>query len=150
MTPRFDPLARKQQFPILKALSERVLVFDGGMGTQIHAANLTLADFNGLEGCNELLVETRPDVIEAIHECYYVAGADVVETNTFGGMSYVLDEFDIGHRAFELNEMAAKLARRVADRLSTAEKPLFVAGSMGPGTKLVTIGHITTEELFTS
>lgn len=150
MTPRFDILARKQQFPILKALSERVLVFDGGMGTQIHAANLTLDDFNGLEGCNELLVETRPDVIEAIHECYYVAGADVVETNTFGGMSYVLDEFDIGHRAFELNEMAAKLARRVADRLSTADKPRFVAGSMGPGTKLVTIGHITPEELFTS
>ena len=150
MTPRFDPLARKQQFPILKALSERVLVFDGGMGTQIHAANLTLDDFNGLEGCNELLVETRPDVIEAIHERYYNAGADVVETNTFGGMSYVLDEFDIGHRAFELNEMAAKLARRVADRMSTADKPRFVAGSMGPGTKLVTIGHITTDELFTS
>ncbi|MFT4515991.1 MAG: 5-methyltetrahydrofolate--homocysteine methyltransferase, partial [Planctomycetota bacterium] len=150
MTPRFDPLARKQQFPILKALSERVLVFDGGMGTQIHAADLTLDDFNGLEGCNELLVETRPDVIEAIHERYFSAGADVVETNTFGGMSYVLDEFDIGHRAFELNEMAAKLARRVADRMSTAEKPRFVAGSMGPGTKLVTIGHITTEELFKS
>ena len=150
MTARFDPLARQHQFPILQALSERVLVFDGGMGTQIHAANLTLDDFNGLEGCNELLVETRPDVIEAIHERYFAAGADVVETNTFGGMSYVLDEFGIAERSFELNEMAAKLARRVADRMSTPDKPRFVAGSMGPGTKLVTIGHITADELFAS
>lgn len=150
MSPRFDPIARRHQFPILKALTERVLVYDGGMGTQIHSANLTLDDFHGLEGCNELLVETRPDVIEAIHQCYYAAGADVVETNTFGGMSYVLDEFDIGHRAFELNEKAAQIARRVADRMSTDGKPRFVAGSMGPGTKLVTIGHIGADELFES
>ena len=143
MTARFDPQARNHQFPILQALSERVLVFDGGMGTQIHGANLTLDDFRGLEGCNELLVETRPDVIEAIHERYFQAGADVVETNTFGGMDYVLDEFGLGDRSFELNEVAAKLARRVADRMSTADRPRFVAGSMGPGTKLVTIGHIT-------
>ncbi len=150
MSPRFDPIARLQQFPILKALSQRVLVFDGPMGTEIHSADLTLDDFNGLEGCNELLVDTRPDVIETIHERYFRAGADVVETNTFGGMSYVLDEFDIGDRSFELNEMAAKLARRVADRMSTADRPRFVAGSMGPGTKLVTLGHITPEELFAS
>ena len=150
MTARFDPQARNHQFPILQALSERVLVFDGGMGTQIHGANLTLDDFRGLEGCNELLVETRPDVIEAIHERYFQAGADVVETNTFGGMDYVLDEFGLGDRSFELKEVAAKLARRVADRMSTADRPRFVAGSMGPGTKLVTIGHITTHELFES
>jgi len=150
MTARFDPQARHAQFPILSALAERVLVFDGGMGTQIQDANLTLDDFRGLEGCNELLVETRPDVIEAIHERYYQAGADVVETNTFGGMDYVLDEFDIGHRSFELNEMAAQLARRVADRMSTADRPRFVAGSMGPGTKLVTIGHIAADQLFES
>jgi len=148
MTARFDPAARLDQFPILQTLRERVLVFDGGMGTQIQNANLTLDDFRGLEGCNELLVETRPDVIEAIHERYYNAGADVVETDTFGGMPYVLDEFGIGERAFELNEMAAALARRVADRLSTPERRRFVAGSVGPGTKLVTLGHITTDELF--
>jgi 5-methyltetrahydrofolate--homocysteine methyltransferase len=150
MTARFDPVARTPQFPILKAMAERVLVFDGGMGTQIHAADLTLDDFRGLEGCNELLVETRPDVIEAIHARYFEAGADVVETNTFGGMSYVLDEFGLGDRALELNEMAAQLACRIATRMSTADRPRFVAGSMGPGTKLVTLGHITADELFDS
>ncbi|HEB53289.1 MAG TPA: methionine synthase, partial [bacterium] len=145
-TPRFDPVARRQQFPILQALTERVLVFDGGMGTQIQAADLSLEDFRGLEGCNELLVETRPDVIEAIHERYYRAGADVVETDTFGGMPYVLDEFGLGERAFELNKTAAELARRVADRCG-ADKQRFVAGSVGPGTKLVTLGHISGDEL---
>ncbi len=148
MTPRFDPRARLDQFPILRVLRDRVLVFDGGMGTQIHMANLTLDDFRGLEGCNELLVETRPDVIQAIHERYYAAGADVVETNTFGGMPYVLAEFDLAHRAFELNEIAAQVARKAADKFSTKERPRFVSGSMGPGTKLVTLGHITPEEQF--
>ena len=148
MSVRFDPKARLDQFPILQALRERVLVFDGGMGTQIQAADLTLDDFRGLEGCNELLVETRPEVIEAIHERYFKAGADVVETNSFGGLPYVLEEFGIGARAFELNETAAALARRVADRMSTAERPRFVAGSVGPGTKLVTLGHIGVDEMF--
>ncbi|MFK7739077.1 MAG: methionine synthase [Planctomycetota bacterium] len=148
MTERFVPAERLDKFPILRSLKERVLVFDGGMGTQIQSADLTLEDFRGLEGCNELLVETRPDVIEAIHARYYDAGADVVETNTFGGMPYVLDEFDIGERSFELNKIAAALARRVADEKSTADRPRFVAGSMGPGTKLVTLGHISIDELY--
>ncbi len=148
MTPRFDPRARLEQFPILRALRDQVLVFDGGMGTQLQAADLTLDDFRGLEGCNELLVETRPDVVGAIHERYFAAGADVVETNSFGGMPYVLDEFGIGHRAFELNQMAAQVARRAADKFNTTARPRFVAGSVGPGTKLVTLGHITTNELF--
>ena len=148
MTPRFDPRARLEQFPILRVLRNQVLVFDGGMGTQLQAANLTLDDFRGLEGCNELLVETRPDVVGGIHERYFEAGADVVETNSFGGMPYVLDEFGIGHRAFELNQMAAQVARKAADKFSTAARPRFVAGSVGPGTKLVTLGHITTHELF--
>ena len=148
MTPRFDPRERLDQFPILRVLRERVLVFDGGMGTQIQSANLTLDDFRGLEGCNELLVETRPDVIQGIHERYFAAGADVVETNSFGGQPYVLAEFDIGHRSFELNKQAAEVARRAADKFSTVARPRFVAGSMGPGTKLVTLGHIGTQELF--
>ena len=148
MTPRFDPRARLDQFPILRVLRERVLVFDGGMGTQIQSANLTLDDFRGLEGCNELLVETRPDVIQGIHERYFAAGADVVETNSFGGQPYVLAEFDIGHRSFELNKQAAEVACRAAAKFSTAARPRFVAGSMGPGTKLVTLGHIGTQELF--
>lgn len=148
MTPRFDPHARLEQFPILRVLRERVLVFDGGMGTQIQNANLTLDDFRGKEGCNELLVETRPDVIGAIHERYFAAGADVVETNSFGGMPYVLAEFDLGDRAFELNKQAAEVARAAAARFSTAARPRFVSGSVGPGTKLVTLGHISTQELF--
>jgi 5-methyltetrahydrofolate--homocysteine methyltransferase len=145
---RFDPRARLDQFPILKVLRDRVLVFDGGMGTQIQNANLTLEDFRNLEGCNELLVETRPDVIGAIHERYFAAGADVVETDSFGGQPYVLAEFDIGHRAFELNQQAARVARKAADKFSTKERPRFVSGSMGPGTKLVTLGHISPHEMF--
>ncbi|MFO1078583.1 MAG: methionine synthase [Planctomycetota bacterium] len=148
MTPRFDPRARLEEFPILRVLRDRVLVFDGAMGTQIHAAGLSLADFRDLEGCNELLVETRPDVIEAIHERYFAAGADVVETDSFGGIPYVLEEFGLGARAFELNKMSAEVARRAADRFSTAARPRFVAGSMGPGTKLVTLGHVGAQELF--
>jgi 5-methyltetrahydrofolate--homocysteine methyltransferase len=120
-----------------------VLVFDGGMGTQIQSANLTLDDFRGLEGCNELLVETRPDVIQAIHERYFAAGADVVETNSFGGQPYVLAEFDIGHRAFELNKLAAEVARKAAAKFSTKDRPRFVSVRWGPGTKLVTLGHIS-------
>ena len=148
MTPRFDPRERLEQFPILRVLRERVLVFDGAMGTQIQSANLTLDDFAGQEGCNEILVETRPEVIAAIHERYFAAGADVVETNSFGGQPYVLGEYDMAHRSFELNSMAAQVARKVADRFSTPQRPRFVAGSMGPGTKLVTLGHIGTDELF--
>ena len=145
---RFDPLARLEQFPILRTLKNRVLVFDGGMGTQLQLANLTLDDFRGLEGCNELLVETRPDVVQAIHERYFAAGADAVETNSFGGLPYVLAEFDIAHRAFELNKMAAEVARKAADKFSTKERPRFVAGSIGPGTKLVTLGHVSPHEMF--
>ncbi len=148
MSPRFDPRARLDQFPILRVLRDRVLVFDGAMGTQIQSANLTLDDFRGKEGCNELLVETRPDVIASIHEKYFAAGADVVETDSFGGQPYVLAEFDLGHRAFELNQMAAQVAKKVADRFSTKQHPRFVSGSMGPGTKLVTLGHIPPHELF--
>ncbi len=148
MTSRFDPRARLDQFPILRPLKDRVLVFDGGMGTQIQLANLTLEDFRNLEGCNELLVETRPDVIGAIHERYFAAGADVVETDSFGGLPYVLAEFDLGARAFELNRMSAEVARRAADKFSTAARPRFVSGSVGPGTKLVTLGHISTQEMF--
>ncbi|MEC7584290.1 MAG: methionine synthase [Planctomycetota bacterium] len=147
-TSRFDPLARQEQFPILRALRERVLVFDGAMGTMIQAANLELVDFANLEGCNEILVETRPEVIESIHSAYFEAGADVVETDTFGGQPYVLDEFGLGARAFELNQKGAAAARRAADKHSTAERPRFVAGSMGPGTRLVTLGHIEPTELF--
>ena len=148
MNPRFDPTERLDRFPILRALRDRVLVFDGGMGTQLQARNLQLSDFANLEGCNEILVETRPDVIEDIHSAYFAAGADVVETDTFGGLPYVLDEFGLGERAFELNRMGAEVARRAADRFSTPDRPRFVSGSVGPGTKLVTLGHISPDQLY--
>ena len=148
MNRRFDPLERQDRFPILRTLKSRALVFDGGMGTMIQRAKLTLDDFHGKEGCNEILVRTRPDVIESIHAAYFAAGADVVETDTFGGQPYVLAEFDIGHEAFELNKMGAALARRVADKFSTKDRPRFVSGSIGPGTRLCTLGHISGEELY--
>ncbi len=147
MNRRFDPAARLDQFPILRALRERVLVFDGAMGTMIQQAAPSIDDFLGKEGCNEILVETRPDLIEGIHRAYFEAGADVVETNTFGGQPYVLAEYDLGERAFELNRMGAAVARAAADRRSTPERPRFVAGSMGPGTRLVTLGHIDVDDL---
>ncbi len=118
------------------ALASRILVLDGAMGTMIHQAPLTLEeDYEGHENCPEILVITRPDVIGGIHRAYLEAGADIVETDTFGGTSIVLAEFQLQDRAYELNFAAAKLARQVADEMSTPAKPRFVAGSMGPTTK---------------
>ncbi|MBK8177649.1 MAG: methionine synthase [Planctomycetes bacterium] len=131
-----------------EALKARVLILDGAMGTQVHAANLDLAtDFLGLENCLELISATRPDVLGGIHEAYLAAGADVIETNTFSGNPLVLAEFGIAERAHELNLKAARVARAAADKFSTAERPRWVLGSMGPGTKLATLGHATYETL---
>ncbi len=118
------------------ALASRILVLDGAMGTMIHQAPLSLeGDYQGKENCPEILVVTRPDVIGGIHRAYLEAGADIVETDTFGGTSLVLAEFQLQDRAYELNFAAAKLARQVADQVSTPAKPRFVAGSIGPTTK---------------
>src|SRR5579871_5625566 len=118
------------------ALATRILVLDGAMGTMIHQVPLTIEkDYDGHENCPEILVVTRPDVIGGIHRAYLEAGADIVETDTFGGASLVLAEFGLQDRAYELNYTAAKLARQVADEVSTPEKPRFVAGSIGPTTK---------------
>lgn len=118
----------------LEELEKRVLFFDGAMGTQIHAANLTAEDYGGvaLEGCNENLVLIRPEIIEKIHEAYLAAGADVLETDTFQGSRLKLDEWGLGDRTLEINRKAAQIARRAADRWSTPERPRFVAGSIGP------------------
>ncbi|WOD38377.1 methionine synthase [Nodosilinea sp. E11] len=126
-----------------------VIVFDGAMGTNIQVQNLTADDFGGpeYEGCNEYLVFTNPKAVETVHRGFLEAGADVIETDTFGGTAIVLAEYDLADRAYELNKTAAALARRVADEYSTAEKPRFVAGSMGPGTKLPTLGHIDFDTL---
>ena len=115
-----------------EAIEKRVLVFDGAMGTQIQGFGLKPADFGGKEGANDLLTLTRPDLVEAIHGRYFAAGCDVVETNTFGSSRLKLDEYDLGHRTYEVNFRAAILARRAADRYATSEHPRFVAGSMGP------------------
>src|SRR4051812_32722798 len=136
--------------PIERALNERILVLDGAMGTAIQNRNLTADDFGGpdLEGCNEYLVITRPDVISAIHDEYLKAGCDVIETNTFGGTPVVLDEYGLGARTHEINLAAARLARESADRFSTPEQPRFVAGSIGPTTKAISVtGGITFEGL---
>ncbi|MGL5195645.1 MAG: homocysteine S-methyltransferase family protein, partial [Chroococcales cyanobacterium] len=121
-----------------------VIVFDGAMGTSLQFQNLTADDFGGkdLEGCNEYLVYTKPEAVKIVHRGFLEAGADVIETDTFGGTSIVLAEYDLGDRAYELNKTAAELAKSVAAEYSTPEKPRFVAGSMGPGTKLPTLGHI--------
>ncbi|MBS4730435.1 methionine synthase [Mycobacterium sp. SM1] len=126
---------------LLDALSRRVMVGDGAMGTQLQAANLTLDDFRGLEGCNEILNETRPDVIARIHRHYLEAGADAVETNTFGCNLSNLGDYGIAERIRELSQQATAIARRVADEFSTPERKRYVLGSMGPGTKLPTLGH---------
>ncbi|MGE0200106.1 MAG: methionine synthase [Candidatus Melainabacteria bacterium] len=126
---------------------EKVLLFDGGLGTAIQRYDLTEDDFHGKDGCNEFLVETRPDVIRSIHAAYYEAGADVVETDTFGGTPLVLGEYDLAEKAYALNKAAAELARGVAKEMSTKDRPRFVAGSMGPTTKLPSLGHIRYADL---
>ncbi|HEY3468593.1 MAG TPA: methionine synthase [Amycolatopsis sp.] len=127
--------------PFLEALRSRVLVADGAMGTALQAHDLSLADFDGLEGCNEILNVTRPDVVRSVHRGYLEAGADAVETNTFGANFANFAEYDITGRIFELAEAGARLARETADEFATPDRPRFVLGSVGPGTKLPTLGH---------
>src|SRR5438105_2837192 len=125
------------------ALRERVLIFDGAMGTAIQALELGEDDFWGKEGCNELLVLSRPDAIRGIHAGYLAAGADVTETDTFGGVGLVLAEYGLADRAYELNRAAAELAVEVAREFHEPGRPRWVSGSMGPGTKLPTLGHVS-------
>ena len=126
-----------------------VLVFDGATGTSLQQMELTAADFGGsaLEGCNEILVRTRPDVVRAVHKQFLDAGCDVIETNTFGSTSLVLAEYDLENEAFELNRQAALLAREMADEYTTDQHPRYVAGSMGPTTKLPSLGHVSFDEM---
>jgi 5-methyltetrahydrofolate--homocysteine methyltransferase len=135
---------------LLDALQTRVLVLDGAMGTMLQQRNLTADDFGGpsLEGCNENLVVTRPDVIRDVHRAYYAAGADIVETNSFGSTRLVLAEYDLADLSYELNFGAAKLAREAAAEYSKPGRLRFVAGSMGPTTKAITVtGGVTFPDL---
>ena len=128
-------------------LTSRVLIADGAMGTMLQEANPTLEDFDGHDGCNEILNVTRPDVVRHVHDAYLAAGADCLETNTFGANLGNLGEYDIADRIRELSVAGAQLAREVADRWSTPDWPRFVLGSIGPGTKLPTLGHAPYAEL---
>ena len=133
-----------------QALEQRILVLDGAMGTALQDHALTVEDFGGaaLEGCNENLVHTRPDVVEAIHLAYLEAGADIVETNTFGGTPLVLAEYGLEDQAFEINRRAAEIARAACARHDSPERQRFVCGSMGPTTKAITVtGGVTFDEL---
>jgi 5-methyltetrahydrofolate--homocysteine methyltransferase len=138
--------------PFLQALARRVLVYDGAMGTSLQKIDLTIDDFGGKEGANDYLVIMRPDVIESVHDSYFAAGCDIVETNTFGGNRLKMEEYGIGELTYRLNFEGAQLARKVADRYTTPEKPRFVAGSMGPTGMLPSssdpaLSKITYEEL---
>ncbi|MGH3461426.1 MAG: homocysteine S-methyltransferase family protein, partial [Kribbellaceae bacterium] len=131
-----------------RALAERVIVADGAMGTMLQAHDLSVdGDFQGYEGCNEILNVTRPDVVKAVHKEYFDVGVDCVETNTFGANFANLGEYGIADRIYELAEAGARLAREAADEASTPDKPRWVLGSVGPGTKLPTLGHTTYEIL---
>jgi 5-methyltetrahydrofolate--homocysteine methyltransferase len=129
-------------------LEQKVLVLDGAMGTMLMAYDLDLEkDYRGLENCSEVLCETRPDVVREIHAAYLEVGCDAVETNSFGSNRVVFAEFGLEARVTEFNEMAARLAREACDRYATPERPRFVFGSMGPGTRLVSLGQIAYDDL---
>lgn len=142
-----------KKLPIENQLKNKILIIDGAMGTMLQQENLGPVDFGGeqYEGCNEILNLTRPDVIRGIHETYLEAGADIIETNTFGATSIVLAEYDIPERAREINLIAAKLAREAVDKYSTSEWPRYAAGAIGPTTKTLSVtGGVTFEELVES
>jgi len=129
----------------LDLLKEKIIVFDGAMGTYLQSLDLSIDEWGGpaFENCSENLLYTRPDAIESVHKAFLDVGCDVIETNSFGGSEVVLVEFGIADKTYDVNLRAAQLAKRIAGDYSTYDKPRFVAGSIGPGTKLPTLGHIT-------
>src|SRR5271170_5345309 len=131
----------------LQTVKDRVVIYDGAMGTNIQKRNPTLDDYWGKENCSEVLVLSRPDIIRDIHADFFRVGCDIVETNTFGGAGLVLGEFDLRDKVREINLKAAQLAKEVAQEFSTKDRPRFVAGSMGPTTKLPSLGHIGFEAM---
>ena len=132
----------------LEALTRRVLLFDGAMGTQIQSRDLSIdEDFMGQENCSEVLNLSRPDLVREIHLGYLEAGADAVETNSFGGSPLTLGEFDLSDKAFEINRIAASLAREAIDKLAVDGRERYVIGAIGPGTRLPSLGHVSYQEL---
>ncbi|MFU8829777.1 MAG: homocysteine S-methyltransferase family protein, partial [Phycisphaerales bacterium] len=150
-TPRYGISDYASASAFGKALSERVLVLDGAMGTSIYARDLSVEeDYCGCENCTDILVKTRPDVIGEIHEDFLKAGADCIETDSFGSAKLVLGEFDIADECYALSKRAGEIGREAADKYSTPDKPRFVLGSMGPGTKLVTLGNTNWDTMLDS
>ncbi len=143
---------RADRMPYLAALRERVLIYDGGTGTELFKYQLTTEDYGGeaTNGCPEWLLTTRPEIMPAIHRRYFAAGANVVETNSFGVMPHVLGEFGLQDHAEELATLAATVARDAAREFESREQPRYVAGAIGPGTKLISLGHIDWQTLFDS
>ncbi|GAA3024332.1 methionine synthase [Streptomyces glomeratus] len=136
-----DPRTRVEA--LREALATRVVVADGAMGTMLQAQDPTLEDFQGLEGCNEILNLTRPDIVRSVHEAYFAVGVDCVETNTFGANHAAMAEYEIADRVYELSEAGARIAREVADTFAADDgRRRWVLGSIGPGTKLPTLGHV--------
>src|SRR5665213_705035 len=149
-SPARPPFARPSaNDPYLSALRDHVLIYDGATGTNLQLQDLHADDFGGaaLEGCNEILVVTKPDAVEQLHRSFLDVGADVIETNSFGAFSVVLAEYGIADRSHELAMMSAQIARRVADSYASPGSPRFVAGSMGPGTQFPSLGQITYDDL---
>src|SRR5437867_3658168 len=136
----------------LDVLKEKILVFDGAQGTHLQGQQLTADDFGGelYNGCNEYLIIAKPSAVEKVHVDYLKAGSDVVESNTFGATSIVLAEYNLADRAYEINLKAAQLAKRMAKEFSTPDHPRFVAGSIGPTTKLPSLGHIRFKDMAAS
>jgi 5-methyltetrahydrofolate--homocysteine methyltransferase len=145
--PEEDTAAPSGGTGLRSALGGRVLVADGAMGTMLQASDAVLDDFDGLEGCNEILNVTRPDIVRSVHEAYLAAGADCVTTNTFGANLANLGEYGISDRITELSEAGARIAREAVTAAAEPGRPRYVLGSMGPGTKLPTLGHVTFREL---
>jgi 5-methyltetrahydrofolate--homocysteine methyltransferase len=135
---------RRRTDALREALATRVVVADGAMGTMLQAQDPTLEDFEQLEGCNEILNVTRPDIVRSVHEAYFEVGVDCVETNTFGANHSAMAEYDIAERVHELSESGARIAREVADAFGARDgRQRWVLGSIGPGTKLPTLGHVS-------
>ncbi|MFE7369859.1 methionine synthase [Streptomyces anulatus] len=140
--------SRTRADALREALATRVVVADGAMGTMLQAQDPTLEDFENLEGCNEILNITRPDIVRSVHEEYFAVGVDCVETNTFGANHSAANEYEIADRIFELSESGARIAREVADEFAAKDgRQRWVLGSIGPGTKLPSLGHITYDVL---